>query len=90
MERRGENSPNYPNHGYDESKEITSKSGFTISWLNCSLHLIDPFKPGIYIKFCRPDGQIKETSFFEFGDEDSAQKKINFHVETLKRWREID
>lgn len=47
-------------------------------------------KPGINIRFCRPDGQVKEDTFFEFNDEENAQRKFDSHVATLRGWKEIE
>lgn len=80
--------PAKPEHGYDSSKTVKSKSGFEVLWHNAVQTTTR--KPGINIKFCRPDGQIKEDTFFEFGQEIAAQTKFDSHVATLKQWKELE
>ena len=90
--------PNKIQQGYDSSKKVESKSGFEVTWLNFTaipdeyqVHdgQEDKKKPGIYIGLTRPDGVIKEEDFFEFGEKDKAQAKLEEHRATLKEWGEL-
>lgn len=81
--------PSKPEHGYGgNSRTVESKSGFKVYWFNAVG--TTSIQPGIYIRFSRPDGQMKEETFFLFRDKEAAQAKFDSHVEKLKEWGELE
>ncbi len=75
-------------HGYDSNKTFENKQGFQVTWFN-SDYRNKKRNPGIYIRLFKPNGGMKEEKYFEFGQEDDAQKQLDDYINTLKAWESV-
>jgi len=88
-------------HGYDPSKTFKNKHGFQALWFNkvstyteeTGRHFgvqVKRDRPtGIYIRLCKPNGELKEEEYFEFGQEEDAQAQLDKYIEQLKKWENV-
>jgi len=95
MEKQSQESQFPPENFHGDFKIHTSKLGFKVIWFNMSHAIYDSVepdlrktyeKPGIYIRFTRPDGKLTEQIFFAFGDEEKAEQKYQELVKKVDDW----
>ena len=69
-------------------KRFDNKHGFSVRWDNIDIR-VKSIKPGIYIRLCRPDYQVKEEKYFPFGQEIQAEEEYQNIVKKLQEWDSV-